>query len=449
MNDQDCIAAIATPVGSGGIGIVRVSGKNCLALAKRFFRFSRPEQKIISHRLHYGLFVDGQGQKIDEILFVFMPAPFSYTGEDVVEIHCHGNPVLLQAVLDELVQAGCRLALHGEFTKRAFLNGRIDLTQAEAVGELIAAQGRSATEIALNVLEGYLGKKVGELRAALEEIKAGFCLAVDFPEEDIEVPDLYDFIPKIKQIRTDMEILIQGYERNRCRREGAVIVLAGKVNAGKSSLLNAFLGKERAIVTDIPGTTRDYIEEHIVLGKMSVRLVDTAGLRQTDDRVEQAGIERSYELAGRADIVLYLLDGREEWSDDENLALPFEKIIVVLTKKDLLDTLPDWAKERNAVCISSKTGEGIAELERRIVEKLGGESVPQEMNFSPNLRQRNLLLQAKEELEGLESDCKNGVPYDLAGVRLDFVLSYLQEITGEIRTDDVLHTIFSKFCIGK
>lgn len=449
MNSQDCIAAIATPVGSGGIGIVRVSGKNCLALAKRFFRFSRSEQEIIPHRLHYGFFIDGQGQKIDEILFVFMPAPASYTGENVVEIHCHGNPVLLQAVLDELVQVGCRLARHGEFTKRAFLNGRIDLTQAEAVGELIAAQGRGATEIALNVLEGYLGKKVGELRAALEEIKAGFCLAVDFPEEDIEVPDLYDFISKIKQIRTDMEILIQGYERNRCCREGAVVVLAGKVNAGKSSLLNAFLGKERAIVTDIPGTTRDYIEEHIVLGKMNVRLVDTAGLRKTDDTVEQAGIERSYELAERADIVLYLSDGREEWSDDENLALSSEKTIVVLTKKDLLRVLPGWVKERQAVCISSKTGEGIAELERRIVEKLGGETVPQEMNFSPNLRQRNLLLQAKEELEGLESDCENGVSYDLAGVRLDFVLSHLQEITGEITTDDTLHNIFSKFCIGK
>ncbi len=449
MNNQDCIAAIATPVGSGGIGIVRVSGKNCLALAKRFFRFLRPEQKIIPHRLHYGLFVDGQGQKIDEVLFVFMPAPASYTGEDVVEIHCHGNPVLLQAVLDELVRATCRLATHGEFTKRAFLNGRIDLTQAEAVGELIAAQGRGGAEIALNVLEGYLGKKVGELRAALEEIKAGFCLAVDFPEEDIEVPDVYDFVPKIKQIRSDMEVLIQGYERNRCLREGAVVVLAGKVNAGKSSLLNAFLGRERAIVTDIPGTTRDYIEEHIVLGGVSVRLVDTAGLRQTDDTVERAGIERSYELAEKADIVLCLLDGREKWSDDENLAFSPKKQIVVLTKKDLLEVLPDWAKERQAVCISSKTGEGIAELEQRIVEKLGGESIVKEMNFSPNLRQRNLLLQAKDELEALESDCENGVPYDLAGVRLDCVLSHLQEITGEITTDETLHSIFSKFCIGK
>ena len=452
MNEKETIAAIATPAGIGGIGIIRVSGEKSLETALLFFRGKREGKKILPYRLHYGWVRDKQGQKIDEVLLAYMPGPASYTGEDVVELHCHGNPLLLQTVLDLLLGAGCRLATNGEFTKRAFLNGRLDLTQAGAVGELMAGEGGGGVQIALNVLQGYLGTKVSELRAGLEKIKAGFCLAVDFPEEDIDIPPLADFVPDLKKIRADIDTLLQGYERNRPQREGALVVLAGRVNAGKSSLLNAFLGRDRAIVTDVPGTTRDYLEENIHLGGLLVRLVDTAGTRQTQDEVESAGIRRSLELVRKADLVLLLIDGQGGPDrEDEALlqSLSADKILVVATKKDRVNHLPDWVDILRAVFISSWSGEGIAELEKAISQRLIRTEAATEMNFSPNLRQRNLLLQAREELAGLEHDCASGVSYDLAGVGLDMVISRLMEVTGEISSEETLSAIFSQFCIGK
>ncbi len=450
MNEKETIAAIATPAGSGGIGIIRISGAKSLEIARVFF--TGKQKKITPYHLHYGWVRDRQGQKIDEVLLAYMPGPASYTGEDVVEIHCHGNPLLLQAVLDLLLSEGCRLATNGEFTKRAFLNGRLDLTQAEAVGELIANEGRGGTQIALHVLQGYLGAKVRELRTGLEKIKAGFCVAVDFPEEDIDIAPLADCVPELRKIRADIDKLLQGYERNRYQREGALVVLAGRVNAGKSSLLNAFLGRERAIVTDIPGTTRDYLEENISLGGLLVRLVDTAGTRQTEDKVENAGISRSQEFVRKADIVLLLIDSQGE-PDKEDKALlqslPADRIIVVATKKDCVRQAPDWVDSLRAVFISSQDGEGITTLEKIIAERLAGAQPVAEMNFSPNLRQRNLLAQAREELVALERDCLSGIPYDLAGVGLDLAISRLLEVTGEIRSEETLDAIFSQFCIGK
>ncbi len=452
MYEKETIAAIATPAGSGGIGIIRISGEKSLAVARCFFTSRRDEKKVLPYRLHYGWIHDRQGKKIDEVLLAYMPGPASYTGEDVVEIHCHGNPFLLQAVLDLLLGAGCRLATNGEFTRRAFLNGRLDLTQAEAVGELIASEGRSGTRIALHVLQGYLGTKVNELRAGLEKMKAGLCVAVDFPEEDIDVAPLADFVPELTKIRADIDKLVQGYERNRCQREGALVVLAGRVNAGKSSLLNAFLGRERALVTDVPGTTRDYLEENIHIAGLLIRLVDTAGMRFTEDKVESAGICRSRELVRKADLVLLLIDcqGQPD-KDDEALlrSLPPEKILVVATKKDRVSRPPDWVDILQAVFISSQSGEGISTLEKAIAQRLVGAEPATEMNFSPNLRQRNLLMQAGEELAALTRDCASGVPYDLAGVGLDMAIARLREVTGEISSEETLDAIFSRFCIGK
>lgn len=459
----DTIAAVATPPGSGGVGIVRVSGPKALAVAGKLFASSRPGfTRMRPYRLHHGHVREPGGAVLDEVLAAFMPGPGSYTGEDVVEFNCHGGPAVLRAVLEAALEAGARPAAAGEFTFRAFRNGRLDLTQAEAVAEAVAAPTRAGLTLAQTKLSGALGALVDELRRGLEELRVKLCVAVDFPEDEVECLAPEELARGSARARAVMAGLVENFERGRCWREGALAVLAGRVNAGKSSLMNALLGRERAIVTDVPGTTRDYIEEAVDLDGLPVRLVDTAGLRETGDAVELAGLERSRDLVDRADLVLLVVDSSRRMApEDAALAqhLGPRRVLVVLNKIDLepgagagyVDE-PRWFAQAGfeTVEVSAREGAGLGRLCRRIRSRIvGGGAEPDAGEIVPNLRQSQALGRAAEELAALEADLEQGVPYDLLGVRLETACALLAEVTGDMAPESVLEAVFDRFCIGK
>jgi tRNA modification GTPase len=390
-----------------------------------------------------------------------MPGPRSYTGEDVVEFFCHGGQALLRAVLEETLARGARLAEAGEFTRRAFVNGRLDLAQAEAVAEAIAAPTKQAAHLAQLKLEGALSRRIGEVRARLDALRAQLCLAVDFPDEDIEClpPELLR--AEALACAGALSGLLAAAERARAWREGLLAVLAGPVNAGKSSLLNALTGRRRALVSDAPGTTRDYIEEPLDLDGLLLRLVDTAGLRDgAGDFVEAAGQEMSREFMHSADAVLYVLDGARPLDAADAAALAAlapERALVLLNKADLALDSGLEASVRSmgheALAVSARTGEGLDELCRRLRGRLlrtsgaGGEPDPDEA--APNLRQAALIASARADLIALASDAATGLPYDILGSRLEDACRGLASITGESAPDEILDAVFSRFCIGK
>jgi len=456
---KDTIAAIATPPGDGGVGIIRISGSNCRAITEQLFRAANSAFKdFIPYRLHYGHVLDPEGRELDDVLCAFMPGPNSYTGEDVVEINCHGGRAVLSAVLQEALGYGARLAERGEFTYRAFMNGRIDLSQAEAVAEMIHAPTKAAMHLAQVKLSGLLGEKIGSLRHRLEHLRAQLAIAVDFPEDEIECLSHEELIATSSEVRSEIETLIAAVDRTRAWREGALVVLAGRVNAGKSSLMNALLGRNRAIVTDQPGTTRDYLEESINLDGLNIRLADTAGIRQTDDAIEAAGLEMGRELMERADLVLLLADGTAPMSDEtmstaERLAP--KKGLAVLNKCDLdgfdaAHAAPLSALGFDVATISAKAGTNIDTLCAMIRDRiLHGAGQPDPDELAPNARQAAILAEAAEELLGMEQDTAADIPYDLLSVRLETACNILSGITGEITSNDVLNSIFDSFCIGK
>lgn len=440
---------------------MRCSGPQAKDIAKSLFApSSLAFSDFIPRMLHHGHLVEHASAEaegvLDEVLVVWMPAPHSYTGEDVVEFHCHGGRAILAAVLESLYAAGCRPAEKGEFTKRAFFNGRLDLTQAEAVAEAIAAPGREGLRLAQARLSGRLGQQIDELRQRLLHAKQLLCLALDFPEDEVEeaTPAALDAV--IAPVLQTMQELLAGHQRARAWREGVLAVLAGQVNAGKSSLLNALLGYERAIVTPEPGTTRDYLEEPLLLDGLPVRLVDTAGLRETGDIVERQGLERSRDLASQADIVLLVHDASLPVQPEERellASLPLDRVLVLCNKDDLaagapLGLLDEFrALDVEALRVSAKTGAGLEALARRLRERLA--EIPVAGELAPNLRQSRALALASEELQALRQELAAGTPYDLLDVRLEAALRHLAEITGEICPDDVLNAIFEQFCIGK
>ncbi|QLA17217.1 tRNA uridine-5-carboxymethylaminomethyl(34) synthesis GTPase MnmE [Desulfolutivibrio sulfoxidireducens] len=462
--DRDMIVARATPPGAGGLAVIRVSGPGCREIARRLFRSSRPGfTDLRPYRLHHGHFLSPDGRPVDEVLAAFLPGPGSYTGEDTVEISCHGGPAVVAGVIAAFIALGARPAEPGEFTRRAFVNGRLDLSQAEAVAELIAARTRTQADMALARLDGAMGERARELRTALEALRAGVCLAVDFPEDEVECLSREDFAAGVENVAGKIRALIEAHGRARPWREGASVVLFGRVNAGKSRLFNALLGRERAIVTDVPGTTRDYLEETLDLGGMPVRLVDTAGLRETPDEAERLGRDRGTGLTERADLALFVVDGsvplpREAASDDaKELALAERlgpsRVMAVVNKADLPPGAPDPADVLGdagfaTVRISARTGQGLDELMAVIRDRLleGG---PPEDATVPSLREAGALAAALAELEALLPDIGAGVPYDLLGVRLETACVELSGITGEITSEEVLRSIFDAFCIGK
>jgi tRNA modification GTPase len=453
------IAAVSTPPGTGGIGIVRMSGPMSKPIAARLFKPAAPSFTDFKPRfMHYGQVADATGRPLDMCMAVYLPGPRTYTGEDMVEFQCHGGMTVMRLVLEALIEAGAEPAGPGEFTKRAFLSGRLDLSQAEAIAELINAPSRAGLDMARNKLSGGLSQKIRDLRADLETLRAGVCLAIDFPEEEVECMPPDQFLGGVRRALAGVREMLAGYNRARPWREGLLAVLAGQVNAGKSSLMNALLGRERAIVTDLPGTTRDYLEESIDLDGLPVRLVDTAGLRDTGDAIELEGVKRSRELIDSADVVLLVIDASRPAEDiDMRMAkeLGAHKTLVVCNKADLAPADPDpcqsfIAQGLTAIRISSSRHLGLDELAEAIRDRAPGDfAEPGAEAAAPNLRQAKGLEAAQAELEELELDAQAEVPYDLLSVRLETACAHLSEITGDIAPDDVLNSVFESFCIGK
>ena len=513
----ETIAAVATPPGSGAVAVLRLSGPGSLGVLSSLFRpLSASFGGFKPRVMHYGQIAapsplddratpsptteqsglkrDGaleggnlkgrapygssspeavRSEKIlDEVLAVFMPGPATFTGEDTAEIHCHGGVAVTDAVLSAVLAAGARLAFPGEFTRRAFLNGRLDLSQAEAVAECIAANSPEALDLAQAKLGGLLGRRVRELRERLRGLCAQLVVAVDFPEEDVDILPRSDLAVEVEAVRRSCADLAAGYERARLARQGALVVLAGRVNVGKSSLMNALLGRERAIVTPHPGTTRDFLEETLDLSGLPVRLVDTAGLREARDPVEAEGLRRGRELMAEADLLLWVIDAERVLADPdlavesrELASLAAGKTLGVLNKIDLLPAALEISSPLGPAAasafgsgatgwlkVSARTGAGLEELAGAIRARLleGMSAGPDsDARPAPNLRQRDLLLRAGQELEGLLDDLAAGLPYDILGVRADLARDILAEITGEIAADDVLDLIFAEFCLGK
>ncbi len=460
---QDLIAAVATPPGTGGVGVIRLSGRGAPDAAGSLFRSPHPHfSGLKPYRLHHGWLhaaPERGAPALDEVLLAFMPGPNSYTGEDVVEIHCHGGAAVLQALLQAVFAAGARPAGPGEFTKRAFLNGRMDLTQAEAVAELIASQSQAGLALASSRLQGDIGRAVSSMRKTLLEARAQLCLAVDFPEDDVECADPQQLDGLLASVQEQAHKLAAAGERTRPWREGVLTVLAGQVNAGKSSLFNTLLGRSRAIVADLPGTTRDYLEEAVVIRSIPMRLVDTAGLRDTGDIIEEEGMRISRDLVSQADIVVLAVDaGRTPLLDrpEQELLARLEpnRVVVAANKCDILSDDPlsrlGAADGWRVVLVSAHTGQGMEELMDAMAAAAGrGQPEPALGQAAPNARQTRLLKQAAEELAGLREELAQSTPYDVLSVRLDAAAASLADITGESTSDDVLNAIFDQFCIGK
>jgi len=451
----DTIAAISTPLGEGGIGIVRLSGPEAIQIARRIFRPHRDRGGMQSHRLYLGHIVDPDGGVIDEVLLSFMQSPHTYTREDVVEINCHSGYGVLRQILDLALSQGARLARPGEFTLRGFLSGRVDLTQAEAVLELIQARTDAGLKVAAGHLQGGLGRGIREAREALLDLLARVEAALDFPEEAAELapPSLATGLAAQRQFLAELD---GTYREGRLLREGLKAVIAGRPNVGKSSLLNALLDLDRAIVTEIPGTTRDVIEEAIILGGVMVRLSDTAGLGPARDRLEALGIERTRDRLAQADLVLYLVDGSLPLTaaDREALAeLAATPGLLVINKMDLPPAL--WETDLAAatafpvVKISALTGQGIRELKQAVADlALGGglhaagEIVTQARHHR-HLQNCLVCLRQAEELLG------PAPAWELVALELKEAIRELGEITGQEVGEDVLDRIFSQFCLGK
>ncbi len=453
----DTIAAISTPLGMGGIGVVRISGPKALAVAERLFRRRTGTGPLQSHRFYLGEIIRPEDQTVlDEVMLVFMREPKTYTREDVVEIQCHSGALVLREILQTVINGGCRIAEPGEFTKRAFLNGRIDLTQAEAVMDLISSRTERSLDLANRLRAGRLSEKVKEIRELLLDLLAGVEAVIDFPEE--EIPEPRETGARLKSVRTCLDSLLETYREGRVYREGVAAVIVGRPNVGKSSLLNALLREERAIVTEVPGTTRDIIEEGINIKGVPLRIVDTAGLRSARDRVEAEGVRRSWESLDRADLALWVMDRSAPLSAEDMEILPRlrnKKTLLVLNKSDLPPVfspgdLKELFPEAPSIVVSALAGSGIEDLKGAIHDLVLNGTVESSAEvILTNLRHKQALEAAREAVvSALESDPARLFPECLA-LDLQRALESLGEIVGETTPEEVLNRIFSQFCIGK
>lgn len=458
---EPTIAAIATPPGPGGIGIVRISGPGALAVLNSLFTPKRPTTVPVSHRLTFGWIKrPDSGQIVDEVMAVFMAAPHTYTREDVAEIHSHGNFLILHQILVLAQEAGARLAEPGEFTKRAFLNGRLDLTQAEAVLELLQARTGEGLRLAMNQLSGDLHQRIQPVVDALIGLKAIIEVAIDFPEEDIEIIDPQAIrLTLTETIMPALDDLISAADNGKVFREGIAVVIVGRPNVGKSSLLNTLLREERAIVTPEAGTTRDTIEEQLSIMGVPVRIIDTAGIRDSRDAVEEIGIQRSREKMALADVVLLLIDASKPvLQEDLDLlvGVTTKRLVVVANKCDLgqaqaTSDLRQRFAGHPVVAISAKLGTGIRELEGVLFAQVTGQAKGWDPGYTtvPNARHRAALSQALGACRDLFSGLGHGLSPDLLAIEIQTVLDHLGEIVGYTTTEEVLDKIFGEFCIGK
>jgi len=450
---DDTIAAISTPLGEGGIGIVRLSGPEALSIVEGLFRPHRPGQKLRSYRLHYGHIIDpADGTVVDEVLVSYMRAPYSYTRQDVVEINCHGGIVPLRRVLQLALAAGARLAEPGELTLRAFLNGRIDLAQAEAVLDIVRAKTDAALRVAMDQLVGHLSDKVRTLRGRLMDILAYLEATIDFVEDEIPPREIG---PELEELEGQLTELLAEAEQGLIYRQGVRAAIVGRPNVGKSSLLNALLRVSRAIVTPIPGTTRDTLEETCNLRGIPITLVDTAGIGAAEGLIERLGIERSRQALAQADLVLLVVDGSEQLqSEDWEIAdlVGTRPTLVVVNKQDLPQRveLDGFLPGASRVRISALTGQGLAELEQAIVDLLlSGEVLASQTPLVSNPRHQALLQQAREGIRAAQATLAQGLPNDLVAIDLTEAVRALGQITGQTVSEDLLETIFANFCVGK
>ena len=457
-NDRTTIAAISSPPGAGGIGIIRISGPEALAMMQRVFRPADRHCSYTSHRLYYGKIVEPSSERfLDEVLAVYMAAPRTYTREDVVEIHAHGGHLVLQSILELLLAGGAHLAQPGEFTKRAFLNGRIDLTRAEAVIDILSARTRKGVDLALEQMSGTLYRRVDAMRASLVRLRALLEVAIDFPEEDVEIVDRPALIQQLDaDVLQPLHSLITSSTQGRILREGALVVIVGLPNVGKSSLLNTLLQQERALVTAVPGTTRDTIEEYVDIGGLPIRLVDTAGIRDDAGEIERLGIQRARDSINRADLVLFVIDGSREVSvEDRSLfrTVVHKPLLTVINKSDLPQRLDRHSEESicaDSLTISALNHDGLANLKQQIFDRItGGREQWQEEGCAPNLRQNVALQQAERSLLMVRQGLEDGLSSDLIAIDLLDGLNHLGEIVGETTTEDMLDVIFNQFCLGK
>lgn len=457
--EEETIAAISTPLGAGGIGIIRISGSSSRKILEKLFHPKDSSCSYQSHKLYYGHIQHPLTSKIlDEVLAVYMATPHTYTREDVVEVHCHGSHLVLQNVLELVLEQGAVLADPGEFTKRAFLNGRIDLTRAEAVIDILSAKTRKGVDLAQEQLSGALFNKIEPVRRVLTNAKALVEVAIDFPDEDLEIVVHSDMINNLaKEVLAPLHALLASCNAGRLYRDGISMVIAGLPNVGKSSLLNAMLQEERALVTAVPGTTRDSIEEVIDISGVPVRIIDTAGIREGVGEVEELGILRAKGLINSADLVLFLVDASVGLTTGD-LALYTEvshkPVVAVVNKTDLADgiavDLSGMEGLRQVVNISAKTAQGIEELRDTIFQQImTGKEQWEEGGCAPNLRHKVSLQAAVVASERIISTLNQGLTYDLIAVDLQDCLDCLAEIVGETTTEDVLDVIFEQFCLGK
>ncbi len=456
MYCEDTIAAISTPPGEGGIGIVRVSGPDAPTLATQLIRISG-SGGLQSHRFSYGALIDpASGETIDEVMVVLMRAPRSYTREDLLEIQCHGGFLLMQRVLELVLRHGARLAEPGEFTKRAFLNGRIDLVQAEAVIDLIRGKSDAALSLAQHQREGLLSQKLGEVRSALVTACAFIEAHIDFPDEDIDPASLDQIRLSVEYVLSDVNRLIDVFSSVRVLREGVSVLIAGKPNVGKSSLLNTLLKEKRAIVTAIPGTTRDLIEEIVNIKGLPVRLMDTAGIRETTDPVEEEGVRLARERLSSADLILFVVDSSRPWDQDDELIRSdiAGRPCVILRNKTDLPPLLVFPKPFDCLAdlsISTRTGQGIDEL-LEVIHRIfiKGEAIDsREYVALSRVRHRDALLECRTRLELFLQNVSTGADLELLAIDLRDALAALGTVTGETTPDEILDLIFSSFCIGK
>lgn len=456
---DDTIAAIATASGEGGIGIIRISGPKSLEVAEEIF-FSMSGKKISEYparTLIFGNIKDGD-KKIDEVLVAYMKGPNSYTAEDVIEINCHGGFISVKRILELVLSKDVRLAEAGEFTKRAFLNGRIDLSQAEAVIDVINAKTDKAHEVAENQLDGSLSNRIREFREKVTELLAQVEVAIDYPEEDIEFIAYTTLEEKTRELNKDIKKLYETSESGKIFREGLKTVIVGKPNVGKSSLLNSILGENRAIVTDIPGTTRDVIEEFVNIKGIPLKIVDTAGIRETDDVVEKIGVEKSMASFDTADLIIMVVDSSSELSEEDREIL--EKVqgketILLLNKTDLPQVIDEeevkkYVNEENIIKISALHNEGIENVHDRIEAMVYKGDIKSSSNvIITNSRHKDALYRAMKSAEDAMRAIEDRMPLDFVEVDLKNIWDYLGYINGDTVSEDLLDNIFHNFCIGK
>lgn len=454
----DTIAAIATPLGESGIGVIRISGSKAYDVGDAIFqsKSSLPLAQRRDRSIQYGLIVDDDGKAVDEVILLIMKGPRSYTAEDVLEIQCHGGRQSLSEILGLVLRHGARLANPGEFTQRAFVNGRIDLAQAEAVMDVIQAKSAQGLTSAVSQLEGRLSRVVGDMRLHLTDFITRLEVTVDYPEEDLEEIEVPDIAGAIREMEQRLDAMLAESKSGRMMRDGVMAAIAGTPNAGKSSLLNRFLETERAIVTDVPGTTRDVIEEWITIQGVPICLVDTAGIRSTDDTVEQIGVRRAKEYMDRADIILVVVDQSRPLQEEDRQILETARgrqALIVLNKEDLQ---PAFATEElqsyglPLLSISASTGAGMGELKDAMLSLALQQGLTAAQSaLLANTRHIELVRQSREALQRALDTIEAGMPVDCAIVDIREAWELLGSITGDTVHDDIIEEIFSRFCLGK